>query len=228
MSDLEARIRRGMERQLEQRSARLQEGARPVGWKVGFGTAAAMEQLGVSAPLVGFLTDATRVESGATVSVSDWAKPMFEPEVAVHIAHDLQAGADPGEVERAISGLGPAIELIDPDPLPPDPEEVLAGNIVHRGFVLGPPRPGTSLEGVRGRVLVDEEESARADDPQALPGQFVALTAHVAGVLESVGERLRGGEVIITGSMVAPLPIRAGRRFRYELDPVGTLELTFG
>ena len=51
------RVRRGMEAQLAGRERRLAGGETSLGWKLGFGSAEAMEGLGITAPLVGFLTD---------------------------------------------------------------------------------------------------------------------------------------------------------------------------
>jgi 2-keto-4-pentenoate hydratase len=223
----DVRVERGMERQLAARRARIDVGARPIGWKVGFGSAAAMAGLGISAPLVGFLTDAGIVAEGSTYSISGWTQPMLEPEVAVRIAGDVRSGSSRDEVETAIAAVGPAIELVDVDPPPTDVEEICAGNIYHRGVALGPTRPGASLAGATGRVFTDGIEAAYTADPQELPGEVVPLVAQVADVLGALGERLRAGDVVITGSIVTPLAIRAGSTVRYELDPLGTIELTF-
>src|SRR6266581_4203127 len=45
-------------------------------------------------PLVGFLTRNALVQSGARISLTGWVKPVAEPEIAVHVAHDVAAGAD--------------------------------------------------------------------------------------------------------------------------------------
>ena len=224
---LDDRVRRGMERQLAARRELIAAGAQPIGWKVGFGSAAAMAKLGISSPLVGFLTDASLVADGSTFSVSGWSQPMFEPEVAVRMADDVRSGADLDEVEGAIAAVGPAIELVDLDPPPTDVEEICAGNIYHRGVVLGAARPGASLARAIARVFTGDDATAHTEDPQELPGEAVRLVAQVADVLNAVGERLRSGDVVITGAVVSPLAIRPETTVRYELDPLGALELTF-
>lgn len=224
---LDRRVARGMQRQLALRRTRIDAGERPIGWKIGFGSRAAMEKLATSAPLVGFLTDASLAEGGSTLSLAGWVRPMFEPEVAVHLIRDLQGSPSRSEVEAAIGGFGAAIELADVAELPVDVEEILAGNIFHRKLVLGPARPGCSMEDVTANVWVREQEVGRTDDPQALTGELVSLVTHVAGLLAGVGECLRAGEVVITGSVLPPMPAPAGAGIRYELDPVGVLELRF-
>ena len=132
------RIARGTAAMLALRRARIEDGARPIGWKVGFGSPAAFELLGTDRPLVGFLTDRSVVDDGATVPVGDWTTPMLEPEIAVHLAHDVEGDATHDDVRAAVGGLSAAIELADVDVTPADPEPILAGNIYHRHVLLGP------------------------------------------------------------------------------------------
>src|SRR5215831_13341128 len=122
------RIARGMRVQLDLRRQRLAGGDKSLGWKVGFGAPAMLKQLGISGPLVGFLTQNARVPSGGSVSLAGWAKPVAEPEIAVHIGRDVPAGADHDTTAAAIAGISPAIELVDVHTPPQEPERVLTEN----------------------------------------------------------------------------------------------------
>src|SRR5262244_3442292 len=109
----DARVIRGMRAQLELRRKRLAAGDAPLGWKVGFAAPAMLERLNVTGPLVGFLTRNARVQSGGSVSLGGWVKPVAEPEIAVHIGRDVSAGADHETAKAAIAGISPAIEIVD-------------------------------------------------------------------------------------------------------------------
>src|SRR5262252_7894340 len=85
----DARVIRGMRAQLALRRQRLDAGDAPLGWKVGFAAPAMLERLNITGPLVGFLTRAARVQSGGSVSLAGWVKPVAEPEIAVHIGRDV-------------------------------------------------------------------------------------------------------------------------------------------
>jgi len=225
------RIARGMTLQLGRRRERLAAGEKPVGWKVGFGAAAAMEQLGITAPLVGFLTDRALVHSGATISLADWTKPLAEPEIALHIGKDVPARANRDSAMAAIAGLGPAIELADVDRPADDVERILAGNIYQRNVILGPcdsSRAGGLLEGLLGRVFRDGIEVAHTPDPQAMTGNLIDIVRHVADTLAAFGETLRAGQVIITGSIVPPLQVNAGEEIAFSLEPVAAVSVRFG
>jgi 2-keto-4-pentenoate hydratase len=220
------RVRRGMERQLELRRRLLDDGARPIGWKLGLGTPAAMEQHGTTAPLVGFLTDRSVREPGSDLAIGGWIKPTAEPEIAVHLADDVPAGADRNAAAAAIGGLGVAFEIVDIDG--GEVEDILAGDIFHRFVVLGPALPFAELDvgDLRGEIR-HGEEAQRVDEPLALVGDLVDAVAHLAGHLAAFGETVRAGDVLITGSIVPALGVAPGDELRYRLDPLGELALTF-
>lgn len=227
MSNLLAdmRIARGMRAQLAARRARLDAGDRPLGWKVGFGAPAIMTKFGIAAPLVGHLLRSRRIESGGTALLAGWAKPVAEPEIAVHIGRDVGPGDD---AAVAIAGLGPAIELADLDPPPEDVEAILAGNIYQRHVVIGPMRPGDGIAGLVGRVIRNGVEVARADDLEANTGKLVDLVRHVADLLVACGERLRAGEIIIAGSVVPPPFVTPDdTKIAFALDPIGEVTVRF-
>ena len=69
---------------------------------------------------------------------------------------------------------------------------------------------------------------ARQEDLQQNIGNIVDIVAHVAGTLAANGEKLRAGDVIITGSIVPPPHDRAGRdRVRLSARADGRLSVRF-
>lgn len=224
------RIARGMAAQLARRRERLNAGDTALGWKVGFGAPAAMERLAITAPLVGFLTGSALIPSGTPLSLAGWKKPVAEPEIAVHIGRDLPGGSDLDAARAAIAGLGPAIELADVDRPPDDVERILAGNIYQRNVILGPrdvSRAGGRLDGLLGRVSRNGTEIASTSDPQAMTGELIGIVRHVADTLAAFGERLRAGQIIITGSIVPPLWVEPGDDIVFELLPIGAVSIRF-
>ena len=227
----DARVARGMRAQLALRRQRLDAGDAPLGWKVGFAAPAMLKRLNITGPLVGFLTRAARVQSGGSVSLAGWVKPVAEPEIAVHIGRDVSAGADHATAKAAIAGISPTIELVDLTAPPEDPERILSANIYQRHVVLdgaGPARAGSASNGLTCRVIRRASEFARTSDPQANSGDWVGIVRHVADVLAAFGEQLRSGEIIITGSVVPPLTIEPGEdAIAFEVDPVASVAVRF-
>ena len=225
------RVVRGMQAQLAARRKRLDAGDQPLGWKVGFGAPAMLQLLNISAPLVGFLTQNARVQSGGSVSFAGWSKPVLEPEIAVHIGRDVPADADGETARAAIAGISPAIEIVDLTAPPQDPERILGDNIYQRHVVLGgagPALAGAAAAGLTCRIIRRGTESARTTDPQANTGEWIGIVRHVADVLAAFGERLRAGEIIITGSVVPPLAIEPDEdAIAFEVDPIGGITVRF-
>lgn len=227
MSLRDPRLARGMRTMLALRAERLEAGHRPLGWKVGFGSTEAMAALGTDRPLVGFLTDGTLLEDGAAVAVENWTKPVLELEIAVHLVRDVEDGASWNAVRAAIGGLSAAIELADVDVAPSDPETILSGNIYHRHVVLGRVSRGRSrVDDVSGRLLRDGELVGTTDAPEELTGEIVEVVRLTGERLRTSGERLRAGEVVITGSVLPPLAVFPGETLVGELPPLGSLSVT--
>jgi 2-keto-4-pentenoate hydratase len=220
------RVKLGIQRMLALRSERVAGGDRAIGWKLGFGAPSSLAHFGLSAPLLGFLAETTTFPPGATVSCAGWGRPVAEPEIAVHIGRDVKPGFTP--VADAIAGIGPAIELADIHPPSEDIEEILAGNIFHRAVILGaadPVRAGGTRDGMRARVTQDGIEVANTSDLEALTGDLIEIVGHAATLLDAAGERLRAGEVVITGSIVPPLAIERGQEIVFELTPLQAISV---
>jgi 2-keto-4-pentenoate hydratase len=227
VSVADPRLERGMRAMLAMRAERLEAGERPLGWKVGFGSTAATEALGTDRPLVGFLTDGALLDDGATVAIGSWTSPILEPEIAVHLGADVEEGATWSEVQAAVRGLSAAIELADVDFAPSDPETILAGNIYNRHVLLGPVETTrASADRVSGRLLRDGEVLAATDRPEELTGEIIEVVRLTGELLAASGERLRAGEVVITGSVVPPFAVTPGETLVAELPPLGSLSVT--
>ena len=226
----DSRITRGLIAQLAQRRTRMAAGEKPLGWKVGFGAPASMKMLGIDAPLLGYLMQSALLPNNADVSLAGWQKPAAEAEIAVHMADDLDANADRKTIQSAIAGIGQAIELADVTFAPDDVEKILTGNIYQRHVILGAcdtTRAGANLDGIRARITRNDSEIANTTDPQAATGDIIAIVGHVATTLAAHGERLRAGDIIITGSITPPLWMAPSETLRFDLEPLGSLAVQF-
>lgn len=218
MTTLDPRIADGTARMLARRDAAIVAGAAHLGWKLGFGAPAARERFGTDRPLVGYLVDRGLVADGATVPTGDWAHPVLEAEVAVHLGAPLGVGATADEALAAITGWSVAIELVDLHHPPADVAEVLAGNIYHRHVLLGRRVPPL-LAGPRVAVRHDGDEVAATVDPTALTGDLPTVVASAADTLATCGAGgLVAGDVVITGAVVPPIDAGPGR---WSVEAVG-------
>lgn len=208
------RVRAGMERLLARREELLAGGARSLGWKLAFGAPPVLEKLGLNGPLVGFLTDATLVASGGECATAGWAVPKLEPEIAIHL----------GPGGEGVAAVAAAIELADADRPPTETEAVLAGDVYHRGVVLGEPvaRPEGAIAVT---VRRGGEPFAATEDAEATVGRLDELAAYVRRYLDRFGVEPREGEVVISGSTVPLIDVAAGESWRSEVAGVGAVEV---
>ncbi len=223
------RIVRGMAEQLAVREQLIADGARPIGWKVGIGSAAAQQVVGVDQALVGFLTDRSELASGATVSLEGWTVPVLECELAVRVMADVAGDATRDEAAAAVDAVAPAIEMADVTDLTMGPEAILAGNIFHKAVVLGAwdgSRAGIRLDGITLDV-VGSAGDVSAAPPLALLGDLGEIVRHTASVLADAGPGLRAGDAIITGMVVPGIPVHPGHQVSVRFAGLESLNLRF-
>jgi len=225
------RLERGMRRQFALLEERERAGARRIGWKVGFGAPAAMEKLGIQAPLIGFLLDSAVLDSGASVSIASWTKPAAEPEIAIEIGRDVTPGGSDADIANAIVAIGPAIELADVDAPMDDVEAILAGDIFQRHVIFGPRDTacaGACLDAVKGHLLRSDRDVAIPDDLESNTGSLRTIVRQVAQTLSAFGRRLQAGDLVIAGSVTPPQFLDASdRHLTWTLDPIGSISVTF-
>lgn len=211
------RVQAGMEKLLARRAELIADGATPIGWKLAFGTAAAMSKLGTSGPLVGFLTDRTLIASGGECSIDGWTAPKFEPEIAIHL----------GPGGEGVAGISAAIELADAALPPTEVEAVMAGDIYHRAVVLDrDAAPSPLIHPIAARIERDGEAYASTEDAEAEVGRVEELARWTVDYLRHFDVATAAGEVVISGSVVPLLDIAPGRHLRHELDGIGALEVS--
>jgi 2-keto-4-pentenoate hydratase len=190
--------------------ARLDRGERVVGWKLGYTSLVMREQMGVDAPNFGPLTDAMLIDDSAAVPAS-FTQPRVEPEVALRFAADVPADADRAAVLGAVASAHAALEVVDSvwTDYRFRLEDNTADGSSAAGVVLGPEIPLDEIDTVEVTLLVDGEPagSGRGSDASGHPAEGVVwLVDQLAGR----GERLRAGDVVITGGLTRAAPLQPG------------------
>lgn len=119
-------------------------------------------------------------------------------------ASAFSAGAPPEEAAAAIASYGAALEIVDLAPVPGEPEAVVARNLFHRAVSLMP-LADHAPAGLETRITVNGALRGAAPWPHDLSVRL----AQAARLLAAVGESMRAGDQIITGSIVQ-VPIGVG------------------
>ena len=59
-----------------------------------------------------------------------------------------------------------------------------------------------------------------------MTGGIVELVSYIADMLDAFGEGLRAGDVVIAGTVVPALEVAEGGEIRFELGPLGAVDVT--
>lgn len=156
-------------------------------------------------------------------------------EIAVRLKRDLAAGEAPFTAEwvgEAVEAYHPAIEIVDDRYVKWETmgaPTLIADDFFAAGCVLGASVPRSSvpdLKVVKGRALVNGEEVSHGTGADVLGHPHNAL-AWLANHLAAEGKGLHAGQLVLTGSLVKTLWLKAGDKVRMELDGLGVVEAEF-
>jgi 2-keto-4-pentenoate hydratase len=218
----------------------LVSGRLVVGWKIAATSANGQAHINVSGPMAGRLLSGQVLESGATVPSAGNRMRVAEPEFAFAMAQDLPPQAAPytqEQVMAAVACLHPALEVPDSrlEPFTAAGEaQLLADNACARHLVLGPAAPDVwrdldlSSYPVQGRVAHGQQLKYTRDGTGAnvLGDPRIALT-WLANQLSSLGITLEKGQVVTTGTCMAPLELQAGDSASADYGSLGRVEMIF-
>lgn len=213
------RLQRGLELMMKARGRAIEAGQRPVGWKIGWNTAAVREHLGVSSSVIGFILESGVHQAGESVSLAGAVRPGAEVELA------LYAGAD-GD----LAAVGPGVEIVDPSGDFGDVEASLAANIWHRGGAVGDRSEWSPelLDEIEVRVELGGKPAGEPVRPRDVIGDPEDVIRFVAATAQSLGEELREGDLILSGLLLpTPVWLEPGDRLGTDFGPLGRLDVEF-
>jgi 2-keto-4-pentenoate hydratase len=199
------------------------------GLKIATTTRVMQELMGIDHPCGGVIFAANVHASPAQIRLASHVHLMIECELAVRIGSPLPPPRTPytaKTVRPAVSALMPAFELIDDrhaDYKSAKALSLIADNCWNAGVVLGVEtalEPTMSLSGIAGTLEINGQPGGKGttDDP-------LAALAWLANLAAGYGQPLEPGMVVITGSVIATLPIGPSDQFVFRLEGLGPVEL---
>ncbi|MGH9371033.1 MAG: 2-keto-4-pentenoate hydratase [Vicinamibacterales bacterium] len=215
--------------------ARL-SGQRVVGWKIAATSVVGQRHIRVDGPLAGRLLSDRVVDHGTAMSLDGNAMKVAEAEFAFRMATSLPRRSAPymlNEVLAAVDSLHPAIEIPDSRydncALVGAPQ-LIADTACACWATIGPParmdwRAGDlaahRVLASRNGVSAGEGRGANVlgDPRQALTWLANELTTYANG--------LGAGDVVMTGTCIAPVDVSVGDRVRMDFGDLGALEAAF-
>jgi 2-oxopent-4-enoate/cis-2-oxohex-4-enoate hydratase len=203
-----------------------------IGKKIGVTSEAVMNMLDVRQPDFGHLTSAMVFADGAAIDVSQLIAPKAEGEIAFVLKHDLAGpGVTNADVLRATEAVLPCFEIVDSRirDWKIRIQDTVADNASSGVFVLGDQAvdPRELDLALVGMTLEKNGEIAATGAGAAALGHPANAVAWLANTLGRLGMTLNAGEVILSGSLAAMVPVTAGDSLRISLGGIGSASVRF-
>lgn len=209
---------------------RVERGERRVGVKMGLTSRAKMQQVNVEEVIWGRLTDAMRLEEGGELPARAYVHPRVEPEIAFILKRPLAGRTSAAEALMAVEAVAPAMEIIDSRyrnfrfTLP----DVVADNSSSAAFVLGAWfAPQTAVDNL-GIVLEADGRPVQVGSSAAILGHPLRSLVAAARMVETGGEQLAEGDVVLAGGATAAHPLTPGQHIRTEIQGLGQVSFQVG
>lgn len=204
-------------------------GQRRIGYKIGCTAPASQAPHALDEPIYAGIFEHTRLSSLAEIRNMPLVAPAIECEIAFRMKRDLPSASADSEdaMLDAIDEVYASSEIVDRrygvSPAELGVATLLADDFLHAAFVLGKP---ASLNLGRLRqpsalLTIDDRQFAKS-----VPGTMPPLNAlrWLANKLEANGQRLRAGEIVMTGSILEPVSLpHPASTISIFVDGVGSL-----
>lgn len=212
---------------------RTQTNSSLAGWKIGATTTSMQAYLGVDGPAYGRVMASNVYENGASIAAAGFCNPGIECEIGMRIGRDATDTAYTRDtVGDIVETVFPAIEIVENrygDFLARGTPTLIADDFFHKACVLGneiADWQSIDLVATAGRTLIDGIEEGSGTGAEVMGHPFEAL-AWLANTLADHGERLRTGQIVLTGSVAPVIWIeRDTVEAEIELDDLGKVRLT--
>lgn len=217
---------------LECYERRLKNGDTLVGKKVGVTSIPVQEMLGVHQPDFGYLLKSMQYENGADMPISkELISPRAEGEIAFTLKTPLKGpGVSAEDVLAATDKVFACFEIVDSRiaDWKIKIQDTVADNASCGLFLLGDEASpdGIDFPNVKMKVYRDGELIEEGVGHKAL-GSPLNCVAWLANTFGERGISLDPGDIILSGSLVPLIPVKAGESMRVDIEGIGSATVNF-
>jgi 2-oxo-hept-3-ene-1,7-dioate hydratase len=211
--------------------ARVAEGRKIIGHKIGLTSKAMQRSSGIDEPDYGVLLDDMMFVDGAKIPTANFCVPRIEVELAFVLGKPLKGpGVGLIDVLRATEYVVPSLELIDARLK--DPRKIfdtISDNGAAAGIVLGGRPVGPNEVDLRwaGAALYKNgeiEETGLASGVMGHPAMGIAWLANKVG---PHGITLQPGHIMLSGSFTRPVWCSKGDTVQADFGTLGNVAVQF-
>lgn len=211
--------------------ARVAQGARVVGHKIGLTSRAMQMASKMTEPDYGRILDDAFFQDGAALPAARFIKPRLEVELAFIMGQDLSGpGTQIYDVLRATEFVVPALEIIDyRTEVPRAIVDTIADNAAFGAIVVGGRLIRPMDVDIRwiGATLAKNGVIEESGVSAAIMGHPAAGVAWLVNKLHAVGSGLLKGQIVLGGSFTRPVDVAAGDVIQADYGPLGAIGVRF-
>lgn len=212
--------------------ARVADGGRILGRKIGLTSPAVQAQLGVSQPDFGVLFADMACPQDRSIDHGRLLQPRIEAEIAFVLASDLDGVVDATTARAAVGDVVAALEIVDSRIAGWDITfvDTVADNASSGLYVLGDgagPLGERDLTAVEMTMIRADGSVASRGSGAACLGDPVNALVWLARTAAELGAPLRAGDVVLSGALGPMVPVAPGDAFTAELSGLGTVRVSF-
>ena len=211
---------------------RLAAGERVVGKKIGVTSKVVMDMLDVRQPDFGWLLDGMVYNEGQSIPADSLIQPRAEGEIAFLLKKDLTGpGVTASDVLAATEGVMACFEIVDSriQDWKIRIQDTVADNASCGVLVLGDRMvdPRKVDLATCGMILEKNGEIVGTGSGAAALGHPCNAMAWLANTLGRLGISLKAGDIVLSGSLAALIPVKAGDNLRVTIGGIGGCSVRF-
>lgn len=218
--------------------AKLEQGRKVIGWKIGLTSKAMQYALNIDIPDSGILFDDMAFEHGATVPAGRFIQPRIEAEIAFVMKSAVGGeNVTRADVIAATDYVAPSIEILDTRIQRVDPEtgkarsvvDTISDNAANAGIVLGDKRHAIETHDLRwvGAITSRNGEVEETGLGAGVLNDPVESVVWLARRMAQYGQSIEAGQLILSGSFIRPVECPSGTDIHADFGPFGSVELHF-
>ena len=218
--------------------AKLAQGRKVVGWKIGLTSKAMQYALNIDIADSGILFDDMVFDHGASVPNGKFIQPRIEAEIAF-VMRSAIGGADVtrDDVLAATDYVAPSIEILDTRIVRVDDEtgktrsvfDTISDNAANAGVVLGAQRHAADAFDLRwvGAITLRNGAVEETGLGAGVLNDPVESVVWLARRMAQYGQSIEPGQIILSGSFIRPIECPSGTQIHADFGMFGSVDISF-
>ncbi|SMX27258.1 2-hydroxyhexa-2,4-dienoate hydratase [Pelagimonas phthalicica] len=218
--------------------AKLAEGRKVIGWKIGLTSKAMQYALNIDIPDSGILFDDMVFVNGGTVPKTRFIQPRIEAEIAFVMKQTIGGeNVTRADVIAATDYVAPSIEILDTRIIRADAQtgqtrsvfDTISDNAANAGLVLGDARHAIDALDLRWVGAITSRNGAVEETGlgAGVLNDPVESVVWLARRMAAYGQQIEAGHIILSGSFIRPIECPSGTQIHADFGSFGTVDINF-